>query len=95
MTELPGIPAPPYTARYRRDADGWVVEIAEQPRVHSCGDSLAEARRMIRDALATWLDVPAEALPPVQDVVELPRHLAADEEALSRLEGLLLPHPTA
>lgn len=44
-----------YTAVYERDGESWVVEIAEEPRVHSRCPSLAEARESIRDALARWL----------------------------------------
>jgi predicted RNase H-like HicB family nuclease len=44
-----------YTAVYERDGEAWLVEIAEEPRVHSHGSSLAEARGSIRDALGRWL----------------------------------------
>lgn len=44
-----------YTAVYERDGEAWLVEITEEPRVHSQGSSLAEARGSIRDALARWL----------------------------------------
>ena len=61
-----------YRARYARDGDGWHVEIVEDPRVHTEGDTLAQARERILDALATWLDCEIDALPPVRDVLELP-----------------------
>lgn len=53
---LPALPAtrPTYTAVFERAANGsWMVELAEEPNVQGYGDTLVEARRNIRDAIAT------------------------------------------
>ncbi|MCA1673187.1 MAG: hypothetical protein LC799_13650 [Actinobacteria bacterium] len=51
-----------YTAVYERDGEAWVAEIAEEPRVHSRGPSVAEVRERIRDALSRWLKTDAGEL---------------------------------
>jgi len=43
---------PTYTATFERDASGtWVVAIEDTPNVRAYGDTLAEARRNVRDAI--------------------------------------------
>jgi predicted RNase H-like HicB family nuclease len=52
-----------HTAIYQRDPssrDYWLVELAEEPRVHSFGRSLAEAERRIADATRLWFDIPED-----------------------------------
>jgi len=45
---------PIYTATFERADDGtWVVALAEEPNVHAYGSTLVEARRTIRDTVAT------------------------------------------
>jgi predicted RNase H-like HicB family nuclease len=70
-----------YTAVYERDGEAWVVEIAEEPRVHSRGASLAEARGSIRDALARWLETDSEELRIVDDF-RLPAQIRTVQEAV-------------
>lgn len=70
-----------YTAVYERDGEAWVVEIAEEPRVHSRGASLAEARGSIRDALARWLKTDSEELRIVDDF-RLPAQIRTVQEAV-------------
>lgn len=50
-----------WTARIHRDAEGsaWLAEVAEEPRVHTYGRTLAAATENIREALALWLEVEA------------------------------------
>lgn len=70
-----------YTAVYERDGETWVVEIAEEPRVHSRCPSLAEARGSIRDALARWLNTDSERLRIVDDF-RLPAQIRTAQEAV-------------
>jgi predicted RNase H-like HicB family nuclease len=70
-----------YTAVYERDGDAWVVEIVEEPRVHSRGSSLAEARGSIRDALARCLKISSEELRIVDDF-RLPVQIRAAQETV-------------
>ena len=70
-----------YTAVYERDGEAWVVEIAEEPRVHSRGASLAEVRGSIRDALARWLKTDSEELRIVDDF-RLPAQIRTAQEAV-------------
>jgi predicted RNase H-like HicB family nuclease len=70
-----------YTAVYERDGDAWVVEIAEEPRVHSRGSSLAEARGSIRDALARCLKISSEELRIVDDF-RLPAQIRTAQETV-------------
>jgi predicted RNase H-like HicB family nuclease len=70
-----------YTAVYERDGDVWVVEIAEEPRVHSRGASLAEARGNIRDALARRLKTASEELRIVDDF-RLPAQIRTAQETV-------------
>jgi predicted RNase H-like HicB family nuclease len=58
-----------YTAVFDRDAEGfWLVELIEEPRVHSYGRTLATARDHIRDAAALWFDVAPDAFTLVEDI---------------------------
>jgi predicted RNase H-like HicB family nuclease len=50
------------TARFTREAPDWVVELVEEPRVHSFGRTLEKAQRMILDAAALWYDVDVREL---------------------------------
>ncbi len=74
-----------YTARYERDADGnWLAELAEEPRIHTWGRSLATARANIREATELWFDI--EELTVADEFPEwlrspLDRALPAREEA--------------
>ena len=70
-----------YTAVYERDGEGWVVKIAEEPRVHSRCASLAEARGTIRDALSRWLKTGSEELRIVDDF-RLPAQIQAAQQAV-------------
>lgn len=56
-----------YTAVYEQDGKAWVAKIAEEPRVHSRGASMAEARTSIRDALAQWLKTDSQELHVIDD----------------------------
>jgi predicted RNase H-like HicB family nuclease len=44
-----------YTAVYERDGDGWLVTIAEEPRVNGRGATPGEARADIQEALGACL----------------------------------------
>jgi len=74
-----------YTARYERDPDGnWLAELAEEPRIHTWGRSLATARVNIREAAELWFDT--EELAVVEEFPDwlrspLDRALPAREEA--------------
>lgn len=70
-----------YTARYERDGEGWVAEIAEEPRVHSRCPSLAEARESIRQALAQWLKADSAELRVVDDF-RLPAQIRMAQETV-------------
>jgi predicted RNase H-like HicB family nuclease len=70
-----------YTARYERDGEAWVVEIAEEPRVHSRCSSLAEARQGIRDALAQWLKTDSAQLRVIDDF-RLPAQIRTARETV-------------
>ncbi len=70
-----------YTAIYERDGEAWVVEIAEEPRIHSRCTSLAEARQSIRDALAQWLKADSAQLRVVDDF-RLPAQIRTAQETV-------------
>ncbi len=54
---------------FERDDDGyWLVELEEEPRVHTYGRTLAKAREHIVDASALWFEVPPEDLDLVEDI---------------------------
>lgn len=73
-----------YTAVYERDAitDAWNVEVAEEPRCHSWGRTLPQARAHIREALTVWLDTD-ESKFEIRDDIRLP---AKTRDALARME---------
>jgi predicted RNase H-like HicB family nuclease len=61
-----------YTAQLEREADGrWTVELLEEPRVHTWGNTVTQALTRIREAAAMWFDtdeasielIPAPVLP--------------------------------
>lgn len=57
------------TAVFQRDDEGyWLVELAEEPRVHTYGRTLAKARDHIRDATALWFEVAPEEVVFVEDI---------------------------
>jgi predicted RNase H-like HicB family nuclease len=67
-----------YTAVYKRDTAGmWLVELVEEPRVHSYGRTLSKARANILDATALWFVV-AEDLINLIDDVQLPSRVRSD-----------------
>jgi predicted RNase H-like HicB family nuclease len=68
-----------YTAVYQRDGDAWLAEIAEEPRVHSRGASVAEVRESIRRALAQWLKAAPEEFSIVDDF-RLPAPIRSAQE---------------
>jgi len=73
------------TAVFERDDDGyWLVELKEEPRVHTYGRTLAKAREHIVDATALWFEVAHENLNLVEDV-RLPAPVKATLE-LARKE---------
>jgi predicted RNase H-like HicB family nuclease len=92
-----------YHATFEMDSSGqWLVELEEIPEVHSFARTLGKAREYVIDALALWLNLPAEE---VKDRIEfcppaLPDHvlrtvqraLAEREiaEAVSNVAGDLL-----
>lgn len=58
-----------YTAVYDRDEQGmWLVELLEEPRVHTYGRTLAKARANMHDAAALWFDTDPGELRLVDDV---------------------------
>lgn len=57
------------TAVFQRDEDGyWLVELAEEPRVHSYGRTLGKAREHIVDAAALWFDLAPAELDITEDI---------------------------
>lgn len=66
-----------YTATFERDDEGfWLVELVEEPRIHTYGRTLAKARDHIRDATALWFDVAPETFTLVEDI-RLPKPVKA------------------
>ena len=45
-----------YTAMYWREGSNWLVELDEEPRVHTFARTLAKAEENIRDATALWFE---------------------------------------
>ena len=45
-----------YTAVYWREGANWLVELTEEPRVHTFARTLAKAEEHIRDASALWFE---------------------------------------
>ena len=56
------------TAVYEREGDMWVVHLAEEPRCHSWGRTVRQAKRHIHDAANLWFNVDSDALLIVDDV---------------------------
>lgn len=77
-----------YTAVFDRDprTGAWNVEIAEEPRVHTWGRTLAVARRHIREALVVWLDTDETAFELVEDV-RLPEKTRRAVEKIGRAKA--------
>jgi predicted RNase H-like HicB family nuclease len=72
------------TAVFQRDDEGyWLVELAEEPRVHTYGRTLAKAREHIIDATALWFEVAPEELDIVEDI-RLPEPVKATLELARR-----------
>jgi len=70
------------TAVYERDRDGyWLVELVDEPRVHSYGRTLTKARAHILDAAALFYEIDPERVVVVDDVRIPPSVLAAVEAA--------------
>jgi predicted RNase H-like HicB family nuclease/DNA-binding CsgD family transcriptional regulator len=58
-----------HTAVYRRDIHGmWIVELLDEPRVHTYGRTLTKARENIRDAAALWFETQPGSLTLIDDV---------------------------
>ncbi len=58
-----------FTATYRRDSEGfWLVELREEPRVHTFGRTLDEAAEHIRNATALWFKRPADSFEFVENI---------------------------
>lgn len=75
------------TAVYERDRDGyWLVELAEEPRVHSYGRTLTKARAHILDAAALFYEADPERLVVVDDV-RIPSGVLAAVEAARAARG--------
>lgn len=70
-----------YTAVYERDGEAWVVQIAEEPRIHSRCSSVAKARESIRDALARWLNTDSAELRIVDDF-RLPAQIRTAQQSV-------------
>ena len=60
-----------YTAHYIRDGATWVAEVADHPGIRTESPSIPEARKAIREALASHLGADASALS-IDDKVGLP-----------------------
>ena len=48
--------SPFYTAMYWREGSNWLVELDEEPRVHTFARTLPKAEENIRDATALWFE---------------------------------------
>ena len=67
-----------FRVRYQPSDDGtWLVDVVDEPRIHSHGRTLARAEANIREAIALWLSV--------EDGVDV------DERELSILPKFVLP----
>jgi predicted RNase H-like HicB family nuclease len=65
-----------FTARFTLDPERvWLVELAEEPRVHTYGRTLVKARAHIRDATALWFELDPDSFDLVEDV-RLPKPVA-------------------
>lgn len=70
-----------YTAAFERDGEGWMAEIAEEPRVRCSASSLGEARQQIREALGRWLKTDPAGLQ-IKDNVRFPAKFRATQESV-------------
>jgi predicted RNase H-like HicB family nuclease len=65
---VPSMPAHTFNVVYEDAGDGWVyAHVPELPEVHTQGETLNQAREMIRDAIELVLDerrARGEAIPP-------------------------------
>ncbi|HLZ21151.1 MAG TPA: type II toxin-antitoxin system HicB family antitoxin [Ktedonobacterales bacterium] len=63
-----------YTARCERTGDWWAINVPELRGVHTQARRLEKAESMVRDAIALFLDVPADSFD-VRIEPRLPRDL--------------------
>jgi predicted RNase H-like HicB family nuclease len=85
-----------HTATYKRDAEGvWLVELVDEPRVHTYGRTLAKAREHIRDATALWFDVAEDSFELDEDVQLPPKTKAIVERARVERERAEAAHKNA
>ncbi|MGH2689636.1 MAG: type II toxin-antitoxin system HicB family antitoxin [Actinomycetota bacterium] len=68
-----------YTAVYERDGDGWLVTIAEEPRVNGRGATPGEARAHIQEALGACLQADPTRLR-IVDSFSMPALVRATQE---------------
>jgi predicted RNase H-like HicB family nuclease len=56
--------------KFTHEGSDWLVEVMEEPRIHSFGRTLAKARMNIVDAAALWYEVHPESIEivPVFDI---------------------------
>jgi predicted RNase H-like HicB family nuclease len=67
-----------WTAVFKRDPAGmWLVELVEEPRVHTYGRTLAKARANIADAAALWFEIDVGEVRLVEDI-GLPARVGAN-----------------
>jgi len=72
------------TAVFQRDDEGyWLVELVEEPRVHTYGRTIAKARAHIADAAALWFEVAPDDLAIAEDI-KLPGKVKATLERARR-----------
>lgn len=58
-----------FTAVLRRDTNGaWLAQLAEEPRVHTYGATLAKARQHVREATALWFELDTDDFDLVDDI---------------------------
>jgi predicted RNase H-like HicB family nuclease len=73
-----------YHGRFELDPSGqWLAEIEELPAVHTFARTLGKAREYLIDALALWLDLPAESVRPQMEF-QTPSLPAEVEESVQR-----------
>ena len=72
------------TAVFHRDDEGyWLVELVEEPRIHTYGRTLAKAREHIADAAALWFQVAPDQLDLREDI-HLPKQVKVRLERARR-----------
>ena len=56
--------------KFSHEGSDWIVEVMDEPRIHSFGRTLAKARTNILDAAALWYEVHPESIEmdPVFDI---------------------------